>query len=186
MNKNIRHFNSKQEARDAFLKDISDHRTLIQKAFDKYGATFCEIAEANYDEVQTRITKHDLSKLTDEVEMTGIIAYFYQIQSQDLPFDSPRRKYMYQKSLLAHYHNNTHYIEHWIEMENGRFSALEMDPASVVEMVLDWIAVGMDSRYITADKYWASRKDKKLINENTKKLVDKLIDVYSLSIESNT
>lgn len=179
MNKNIRHFDTKIAARDAFLKDISDHRNNISKAFDTFGELFCKVANADYKKVEARIAQHDLSKLTDEVEMIGIMAYFYQYQAKDLPFDSPRRKYMYQKSLLAHYHANSYYLEHWIEMENGHFIALKMDPESVVEMVLDWIAVGMDDRYQPASAYWASRKDKKLINDETKKLVDELINTYS-------
>lgn len=181
MKSNIQTFDTKEEARDAFLRDVSNHRELIKKAFDKYGEVFCKVAGADYSTVEARITAHDLSKLSNKIETIGIMAYFYRFPTEDLPIDSPRRKYMYQRSLLAHYHENSYYLEHWIDMSNGQFIALEMDPESIVEMVLDWIAVGENSKYMPADKYWACRKDKKLINDKTKEIVDKLIDLYTLS-----
>ena len=90
--KNYKYFVSKADARDAFLQDVQLHRDLIEKAFDKYGKAFCIMAKANEDRVEERILIHDLSKINDEIESAGNLAYYYQypMKNQMLPPSTKR------------------------------------------------------------------------------------------------
>lgn len=180
MHREPRIFQTKEQARDAFLDDVSRHRDYIRKAFDKYGDVFCKIAGAKYSDVEQRIVSHDLSKVQDEVEIKGFIAWLYRYDTPELPINSPRRKYLYQKALLNHFHANSNHSEHWMEFKDfgTGYTPVEMDPESVVEMVLDWVALGYEKDYDPADLYWASHRGKKVMNEKTVELVDKLINIY--------
>lgn len=170
-----KYFTSKEDARDAFLKDVSEHRNNINKAFQLYGQQFCNITGADYDNVTRRVIAHDLSKCSEVVEMTGLLAYFYRFGSDELEIDSPRRKYLYQKSMLNHYHVNSNHPEYWIQIQDGKFVAMEMDPESVVECVLDWIAIGYSAEFLSAEVYWAKYRGGKLIHKSSEALIDKLI-----------
>ena len=172
------YFTSKADARDAFLTDVHKHRELIQKAFDIYGAAFCDLAKANPDIVSQRVIAHDLSKINEDVEATGLMAFYYRYPQSGLELDSPRRRYLYQKSILNHYHINSNHPEHWLKYHEGQLIAVEMDPESNVEMVLDWIAVSYESGYESVSEYWNEVRMQKLFHENTIKLTDELISLY--------
>ena len=88
----IRYFVSKADARDAFLTDVQMHRKLIEKAFDVYGKILCDAAKANEELVEERVLVHDLTKINEEVESSGLMAYYYQYPTKNLDFDSPRRR----------------------------------------------------------------------------------------------
>lgn len=180
-----RYFNSKADARDAFLTDVHNHRELIKKAFDIYGVALCELAKADVEVVSKRVVAHDLSKINEEVEITGLMAFFYRYPQSGLELDSPRRRYLYQKSILNHYHLNSNHPEHWLKYHDGQLIAVEMDPESNVEMVLDWIAVSYEEGYASTVDYWNEIRMQKLFNENTIKLTDELISLYSKIKENN-
>lgn len=174
-----KYFTSKEDARDAFLRDVSTHRNNIDKALQLYGERFCQIIGADMNDVCHRVISHDLSKCNERVEANGLIAYFYRFPSEDLDLDSPRRKYLYQKGMLNHYHMNSNHPEYWIRVQpDGSFEALEMDKESIVECVLDWIAMGYDEEFTTADAYWAKSQGNKLINPKSAAIIDKLIREY--------
>lgn len=174
----IRYFNTAVEARDAFLLDMATHRQNIKEAFDKFGADFCNAVGANYNTVGEHVVSHDLSKINEKVEMEGFIAYYYRFPSNDLPMDCPRRIILCQKALLNHYHTNPSHPEYWVQFKGNHMIAVEMDKEAVVEMILDWIAIGMEPEYSSADEYWGNNRNKKLLHEETIKLVDKLIGIF--------
>ena len=177
--KRIKYFVSKADARDAFLTDVQMHRRLIEKAFDVYGKILCNAAKADEEVVEERVLVHDLTKINEEVESTGLMAYYYQYPMKNLDFDSPRRRYLFQKSILNHYHMNSNHPEHWLKYHDNVLIAVEMDPESVVEMILDWIAIEWEGgERLTTEAYWDEVRTRKLFNENTIKLVDHLIDIY--------
>lgn len=178
MTKEPRYFTSMADARDAFLTDVHTHRDNIKKAFDKYGKAFCEKINANYDRVIQMVLAHDLSKINEDVESIGLISFFYQYPKEGLELDSPRRRYLYQKSLLNHYHINSNHPEHWLKYHDGVLIAVKMDPESVVEMVLDWIAVGYENGYSNVIEYWEEVRYHKLFNEETIVMTEMLIESY--------
>ena len=82
--------------------------------------------------------------------------------------------------ILNHYHINSNHPEHWLKYHEGQLIAVEMDPESNVEMVLDWIAIEWeDNGYAAVDSYWLEIRTQKLFHENTIKKTDKLIEIYN-------
>lgn len=185
MPKNPVIYKSKTEATDAFIRDVQFHRNAIRKAFNKYGKLFCDMLHANYDDVEDRVKKHDLSKYTEEVESHGVIAYFYRYPEDGLSLDSNRRRYLLEKAMLNHYHMNSCHPEYWLQYKSGnKLVAFPMDDESIVEMVLDWIAIGMEEEFDRADIYWANNRNKKLMTPDTIEKVDILIDVFSEKVQN--
>lgn len=176
----VRYFVSKADARDAFLNDVQLHRNLIKYAFDVYGEAFCNFAKADYDNVEERVLIHDLTKINEEVESIGQLAFYYRYPMKNLDLESPRRKYLFQKSILNHYHMNSNHPEHWLKYHDNTLIAVEMEPEAVVEMILDWIAVEWEGgERLSTEEYWNEVRTRKLFNNNTIKLVDGLIDLYT-------
>ena len=176
-------YKSRTEARDAFIRDVQRHRNYIKDAFNKYGKTFCDLIGADVDDVEQRVVTHDISKYHEEVEVKGLMAYYYRYPNDGLEPDSPRRKYLFEKAMLNHYHVNSCHPEYWIQYKNdpasgNKLFALDMDNEAIVEMVLDWIAIGMEPDFVRADEYWRHNRTKRLMTDNTIKKVDILIDKY--------
>lgn len=176
MPKNPSIYTSHTKAKDAFIRDIQQHRNYIRSAFNQYGKMFCDLIGANYDNVEKKITNHDLSKYKEEVEVIGIMAYYYRYPEDNLDIDSTRRKYLLEKAMLNHYHLNSCHPEYWVHYKSGKLTALPMDDDDIVEMILDWIAIGMEPDFDRADVYWAQNRTKKLMAEETIRKVDILID----------
>lgn len=179
MTDKITYYTNKNDARDAFLMDVHIHRQLIKQAYDVYGGPFCKAINADEEEVLQRVIRHDLSKINEDVEAKGLIAYYYRYPEPNLELESPRRRYMYQKSILNHYHVNSNHPEHWLKYHDGTLIAVEMDNESNVEMVLDWIAIGWENHeFKPVVEYWDEVRFQKLFHENTIKKTDKLIEVF--------
>lgn len=174
-----RYFTSRADARDAFLNDIHLHRNLITKAFAVYGQVFCTTAKADYDIVEKRVLVHDLTRINEEVESSGWMAWYYRYPQKDLDINDPRRRYLFQKSILNHFHMNSNHPEHWLKYHDNQLIAVEMDPESVVEMLLDWISVEWEGEdRLSTEDYWDEVRTRKLFNEKTIVLIDKLMDLY--------
>lgn len=178
MIKTPRYFNSKADAQDAFLTDVQRHRDLIKKAFDRYGDALCKCANADSEIVSKRVIAHDLSKINEDIEVVGLMAFYYRFPQSGLDLESPRRRYLYQKSILNHYHLNSNHPEYWLKYHENQLIAVEMDMESNVEMVLDWIAIEGEEGADPVEVYWDNVKLKKLFHENTVKLTNELVDLY--------
>ena len=177
-------YTSQTKAKDAFIRDIQRHRNYIRAAFNQYGKIFCELIGGDYDELDKRITNHDLSKYKEEVEVAGIMAYYYRYTEDNLAIDSTRRKYLFDKAMLNHYHLNSCHPEYWVHYKSGKMAALPMDNDAIIEMILDWIAIGMEQDFDRADIYWAQNRTKKLMAEETIQKVDMLIDKLAEEINN--
>lgn len=197
MPKNPSIYKSRMEAKDAFIRDVQRHRNLIREAFNKYGKALCDAIGADVDEVESRVIKHDVSKYQEEVEVEGLMAYYYRYPQDGLGLDSMRRKYLFDRAMLNHYHVNSCHPEYWIqyrpnksndpcdpEANEPKMFALDMDNESIVEMVLDWVAIGMEPDFDRADIYWANNRNKKMMTRNTVAKTDKLMDLFHKMAEA--
>ena len=181
MPKNPQIYKSKMEARDAFIRDVQTHRNLIRDAFNTYGKHLCSAIDADYDKVEARVISHDISKYKEEVESIGLIAYYYRYPNDGYPLeDSTMRRHLLDKAMLNHYHLNSCHPEYWLRYKSDyNLYAIDMDNESIVEMVLDWIAIGKEDEFDDADVYWATNRNKKMISDCTIQKVDRLMDVYT-------
>ena len=180
MPKNPQIFKSKMEARDAFIRDVQAHRNYIRDAFNKYGKALCNAIGADYDKVEARVISHDISKYKEEVESAGLIAFYYRYPNDGYPLeDSTMRRHLLDKAMLNHYHLNSCHPEYWLRYKSDNYLyAIDMDNESIVEMILDWIAIGCEEEFDDAGAYWAINRNKKMMSDETIQKVDILMDIY--------
>ena len=183
-------YKSRIEAKDAFIKDVQRHRDYIRAAFNTYGPMFCELIKADKEDVEQRVICHDVSKYQEEVEVKGLMAFYYKYPNDGLDYDSPRRKYLFEKAMLNHYHLNSCHPEYWIQYKldpktGNKLYALDMDNEAIVEMVLDWIAIGMENDFDRADIYWKNNRNKRMMSTDTVRKVDILMDAFSNKLKED-
>ena len=165
-----------EESKKVFMDDLKNHRANIQRAFDLYGKAFCNILNADYEELKENIRIHDLTICENEKEQYGFRIKYYPSIEDDLSKHHVNSAYIYSKS--SHYLSNKHHSEHWIHIDNNKLDTKAMEAVYICEMVLDWIATAEREGYIPADEYWANNRNAKCIHEETVDQIDMLMDKY--------
>lgn len=81
---------------------------------------------------------------------------------------------------LYHFHRNKHHWTYWVLiLDSGEPCPLEMPEKYVYEMVADWIGAGRSKGNDL--KYWYSKnKDRMILHDKTKDLIDKIIKERNL------
>lgn len=121
-----------------------------------------------------RLIVHDWSKLT-AAEWSPYVRSFYGPWSyKDRPADVVAT---FDAAWLHHQHANPHHWQHWVLREDsGATKVLPIPERIVREMVADWMGAGraITGRWEVASWYAANR-DKILLAEETRGLVDALV-----------
>ena len=117
---------------------------------------------------------HDLSKFRPS-EWFPYSATFY---SQD-GTSQYNETSSFNRVWLMHQHRNPHHWQYWVlRMDCGDTVPIEIPRRYVVEMVADWMGAG---RAITGrwecSEWYAKNRDKIILHDNTRRLVDILIDI---------
>ena len=122
---------------------------------------------------------HDLSKFSDE-EYNAYDNYFYGRKTEKV-----KREFDY--AWLNHIHQNPHHWQHWVLIndEDGTH-ALEMPKEYVVEMVSDWWAFSHKSGNLYEIFDWyKSHKKNMILHENTRKLVEDILDKIKKELDKD-
>lgn len=144
-----------------YLKYILRHKYLVYY----YGRKLFGLS-------RWQLLRHDLSKFSRE-EWTSYVNKFFS----NKPF-SPLDDYelMFSYGWNQHQKFNKHHWQYWLLIKNdGVIDPLEIPIEYIYEMVADWIAVG----YVLGGSvwdWWAANKDKIVMHERSKSLVDVVID----------
>ncbi len=132
---------------------------------------------------------HDLSKYNPIEFIPGVLYY----QGDRSPNELERETIGYSKAWLHHKGRNKHHYEHWNDYntKTKRMEGIEMPTKYFVEMVCDRIAAskiyyGEDYRNDAPLKYFLGRKDGMLINENTKRELEKVLVMLAEQGEART
>lgn len=111
---------------------------------------------------------HDLSKLSGS-EFIPYANYFYK--------DDPTKedKLRFRMAWRHHYLNNPHHWQYWTTrtVEN---IPVDMPEKHVKEMLVDWDAMGLKFNDSAAE-YYLDNKDKIIVTENTRKLIEKYLEM---------
>ena len=144
---------------------IMEHVANVEKAY-----IWLREKEIISDELTTQINWHDVSKyLKDEYDAYD--NYFYGKKTEKVKLE-------FNYAWLHHIHNNPHHWQHWVLVndEDGT-QALEMPREYVIEMICDWWAFSHKSGNLYEIFDWyKSHKNNMILHENTKKLVEELLD----------
>lgn len=128
----------------------------------------------------TSIEKHDLSKYND-LEFYPYRRHFYPTikeenaeQEQKIAWEEE-----YDKAWQHHYQNNKHHIEFWYDWQNG--ITKDMDLASIIEMICDWISMSYITDSPIRDWWDSSESDKErsMMTPETIAIVNQIFDIIT-------
>ena len=148
-----------------YNKYIIEHVENVKKAYN-----WLVEKEIVSNQLFTQMNLHDISKWSRE-EYNAYDNYFYSKRTEKV-------KTEFNYAWLHHIHNNPHHWQHWVLVndEDGTH-ALEMPREYVIEMICDWWAFSHKSGNLYEILDWyKSHKQNMILHENTKKLVEELLD----------
>lgn len=159
---------------------IKNHINNVKKAFYNYGDIMLRALDYEspdvYLELKNRIDEHDDSKWSmEEYEL-------YRKKFYPYPDEKEISSYDFNKAWLHHIHNNPHHPEYWIYYDNETksVSIYDMDDFSIIEMLCDWIAMGMVYNNTAYDYYRNNPKKKEVLSRNTRMKVEKILNEIEL------
>jgi hypothetical protein len=145
---------------------------------------------AYYGELEDIIDQHDRSKYrnipeTDNYyelrcEYTAYADYFYGEKTDET-------KEAFDRAWLAHIHSNPHHWQHWVLVnDDDGTRALDMPYVFIIEMICDWWSFShkIGNLYEIFDWYKAHTK-KMILHENTKKLVEEILDKIKKELDKD-
>lgn len=148
---------------------IYEHQLNVKAAWSimlsKCSEFFIEYPEL-VAEVSELVEKHDNSKFS-ELEFDGYRKYFYPTQYEN----KEDAKDEFDKAWIHHYTVNKHHWDHW------KNEPKKMPDKYIIEMILDWIAMGMKFNNSAID-YYEKNKDNIIISSRAEVLLYKLCKMY--------
>lgn len=104
--------------------------------------------------------------------------YFYGEQT-----DEVKRKFDY--AWLHHIHNNPHHWQYWmLQNDDDGFKLLDMPKVFIVEMICDWWSFSWTKGNLFEIFSWYDEhKSKILISDNTRKIVENILDNIKEELE---
>ena len=156
-----------EEQKEAYTKYIEGHRENVRLAYNAM-ITRCKSIlldeKIDLSQLETNVKNHDLSKYTEE-EFGPYRKKFFPADGEEVD------KTEFYRAVYHHYTCNKHHWNHWIGQSK------EMDPIYVVEMTLDWIAMGMQFGN-TALEYYEKNKNNITLSKKAEDLFYRLINKY--------
>lgn len=132
------------------------------------------IPQEEFDDIYAVIKDHDKSKRGAE-EFIAYRNHFYD------PEGHPRSgSEEFNQAWLHHQNTNPHHWQYWClinDVDEPQVQALDMPFKYIVEMLCDWQSAG--NHYgNTAYDWYEKQKDKMILSENTRKMVEKYIEYF--------
>ena len=155
-----------------YIDYINNHINYVKEAFHKYGELLCKELNLNYLEIEEQINYHDESKW-DKEEFDLYKQKFYPE-----PNEKEISDYEFNKAWLHHIHNNPHHPQHWIYYndEDNNLTVYDIPDNYILEMILDWIAMGKTHNDTCYNYYFNKGGKDKLFKNSTRTKVEYLLN----------
>ena len=164
--------NKKEKLREYYLY-IADHVNNVKSSYYKYEDLFFKILnpDISKEELQCIIKNHDISKYSKE-EFESYQRHFTPANNTDRNLESD-----FNKAWLHHIHNNPHHPEHWVlfDYKDKSIIITPMPDEYIIEMICDWIAMGIKFNNTAYNWYNKSKYNIPLHND-TKIKVENLLE----------
>lgn len=147
-----------------YMNYIEEHIANVKTVFQKYGDRLSQELHINKFELERNIYKHDMSKFSDD-EFNAYRNYYYPCTDEKV------NKEEFNKAWEHHYRNNPHHPQYWEIDDNIQ----DMPNIYIAEMLCDWEAMSMKFNSNTYE-YYLKERDKKPFSENTKKILDVVVE----------
>ena len=154
---------------ELYRQYISEHVANVKKALsNNYDKLIKLFPDADFDKLKHEIKYHDNSK-TSAYEFNAYRKRFFPEDGEEYNPDE------FEKAWLHHIHSNPHHWNYWVLADRDKgesnFKALEMPDEYLIEMILDWTAMGYkfgDS----ALSYYNKVKDTIVLHPDTRKKLE--------------
>lgn len=118
--------------------------------------------------VEYMLSVHDQSKFSPE-EFYAYRKMFYPIDDKEK--EEVQKSGEWDKAVQHHYDENIHHWNHWVNNKD------DMPFLAVLEMVLDWTAMGYQFGDTALD-YYNKNKDKMELGERQRSLTEELLEAF--------
>lgn len=125
---------------------------------------------------------HDMSKFS-LIEYFAYVNKFgrslKEVTNNGKLYDPNSQPYEFQKAWL-HHQRNKHHWQAWCSIaDGGKLVPIDMPEVYIKEMIADWISAG--KTYSTKSdpvEWYNEHKDKLIFTDNTRKLIEKILQEY--------
>lgn len=126
---------------------------------------------------ESHTNEHDLSKLEDD-EFIPYCNHFYPVEGE---FDNDETAF--DLAWLHHQHVNPHHWQYWLLVrDSGDIVPMDIPLDYICEMLCDWHSFSYKDPTSTALAWYNENKDDMNFSENTRKIVDDLINIMDKPI----
>ncbi|OHT01479.1 hypothetical protein TRFO_31708 [Tritrichomonas foetus] len=142
---------------------IKNHIANVQASWKILQSQFpqdCFVSDAELKQrITNRVQNHDASKFFDD-EFNGYRKFFYPSYKGEKNYDD------FQLAWKTHYSRNDHHWEHWLDENGNPRDRGNARIETLVEMVCDWMAMGMQFGNTAGDYYLKNKNTIKLLQED--------------------
>lgn len=131
--------------------------------------TDSDLTVEEFTRIQNTVDDHDQSKY-DNVEFLPYLHHFYPTD------EHPNDEVAFDMAWLHHQKTNPHHWQYWILIRDGGNTVpMDMPLEYVIEMLCDWHSFSSKDPESTAYKWYEDNKNKMILSDNTRKLIDKYV-----------
>ena len=181
----INYYPNYETASKEYNNYIKQHISNVKRSWKEVLKPFLEVTEdekliellnkTGINKIEEQIFQHDNSKYED----SEYIAYrnnFYPVCPED---HNKENQHLYDLAWLHHQHNNSHHPQYWIlYRDENTIEFLDMDFASICEMLCDWHSFSYIKPNSTAYNWYYDNNIP--LSHNTKNIVRKIIDIFNV------
>lgn len=162
-----------ENKRTEYDRYLNIHISAVQQAYEEIFKelllTESDLTVEDITKLEDNIKNHDNSKYYDE-EYYPYLHWFY---SSEAGADD---EVAYDRAWNHHQKHNPHHWQYWIlQKDSGKQVLLDIPENYVIEMLCDWSSFQYKNPESTANKWYNDNKDKMLLSENTRSLIEKYI-----------
>lgn len=136
-----------------------------------------EISLEELDNIDDIIERHDMSKFGVD-EFQPYCNYFYPADGFE------KDQAAFNKAWLHHIHSNKHHWQYYVIVEDeGKLTTVDMPFKYICEMICDWHSFTLRDPSSTALHWWSENHNKMTLSENTRHILEVLIDIMSFPLK---
>lgn len=175
------------EKEKEYMEYLKTHISNVQKAYKMYFIPLLKKDElvlksiskeelfTAIEDAKENIENHDASKYED-IEFYPYRKHYYPTATEKSFGDeyAQESEQMYEEAWKHHYENNPHHQEYWLDKETGL--PKDMEYRYIIEMICDWIAMGMYFQSDTLEWYKKEADEERTnMTAKTKLIVEELL-----------
>ena len=172
MIKILESINDRQKEYEEYLETHISNVKKEYEIFKEHLLTESDLTVEELEMLDEQISNHDASKYEDD-EFYPYLNHFYPTAGVE---DNEEK---YDMAWNHHQKSNPHHWQYWIlQKDSGEQKILNMPENYVIEMLCDWSSFKYKNPKSTAYKWYNDNKDKMMLSDNTRKLVEKYIEFF--------